>query len=173
MEINILSLSAIGPIILSIFGFLAAFFGHELSHKIFAQRNGLWAEFRTNTYGLIFTAISIILPTFKFIAPGHASIVGQANKELSGAIALIGPGFNIAFGFAALFLGFGIRAVSGFSLYADAMVIVALFNGYMGLFNLIPFMGFDGFPAFEWDKMRWAIGLGAAVALTIAAYLVL
>jgi Zn-dependent protease len=169
MEPNFLFPLAIGPVIVSVFGFLAAFFGHELSHKIFAQRNGLWAEFRTNTYGLIFTAISIILP-FKFIAPGHASIIGQPNKFLSGAIAIIGPGFNIVFGFAALLLGLALRSASVVSSIGFALVFVALFNGYMGLFNLIPFMGFDGYPAFEWDKTRWAIALIGALALTVGGY---
>jgi Zn-dependent protease len=160
-----------GPILISTLGFLIAFFGHELSHKIFAQRNGMWAEFRINTYGLIFTAISAVLPSFKFIAPGHVNVIGQPNKALSGAIALVGPGFNIVFGFATLFLGLVVKIIPGTQTFALALFVVALFNGYMSLFNLIPFMGFDGFPAFEWDKTRWGIALAGAVALTIAGFL--
>jgi Zn-dependent protease len=162
---------ALGPLIVSVLGFLAAFFGHELSHKIFAQRNGMWAEFRTNPYGLIFTAVSIILPSFKFIAPGHVSVVGQPNKALSGAIALIGPGFNIVFGFATLLLALVIQALLGLSAFGAALFVVALFNSYMAVFNLIPFMGFDGLQAFEWDKTRWAITLSAAIVLAVVAYL--
>jgi Zn-dependent protease len=160
----------LGPIMVSVIGFLVAFFGHELSHKIFAQRHGLWAEFRTNIYGVIFTAVSIILPFFKFIAPGHVTIIGQGNKESTGAIALIGPGFNIVFGFASFFLGFGLRMVFGSDDYGLALLVVALFNGYMALFNLLPFMGFDGYASFDWDRTRWAIALIGAIALVVLAF---
>jgi Zn-dependent protease len=161
--------AGIGPLFLTIVGFLIAFFGHEISHKFFAQRNGMWAEFRTNTYGLIFTAISIIVPFFKFIAPGHVNFLGQGSKETSGAIAIVGPGFNILSGFASLFVGFGLETIPGAGLYGIAFSIVALFNGYMALFNLIPFMGFDGLAAFEWDRTRWAIALVGSIALVIIA----
>ncbi len=157
-------------ILFSIFGFLAAFLGHELAHKFFAQRNGLWAEFRTNPYGLIFTVISAIpISPFKFIAPGHVNVIGQPNKELSGAIALIGPGFNILFGVFMLLLAVVMEGILGATNFAFAARTVSLFNGYMALFNLIPFMGFDGLAAFEWDKTRWVIALVGAIGLTIAA----
>src|SRR5437867_8882804 len=51
--------------------FVSAFLVHELAHKLLAQFYGSWAEFRTNSYGLIVTAFSAILfILFKFIAPG-------------------------------------------------------------------------------------------------------
>src|SRR5579863_2015543 len=82
---------------IGIVGFLVSFFGHELAHKFFAQRNGLWAEFRTTTYGMILTALSIIPIPLKFISPGQVTVVGNASRELQGAVALVGPGFNIVF----------------------------------------------------------------------------
>jgi hypothetical protein len=53
--------------------FASAFLVHELAHKLLAQFYGSWAEFRANLYGLIVTAISVLLP-FKFIAPGAVMI---------------------------------------------------------------------------------------------------
>ncbi len=154
---------AIDPVylLIGVAGFLVSFFGHEMAHKLFAQRNGLWAEFRTNTYGLILTGLSILPFPIKFLAPGQVNIVGEGSRELQGAIALIGPGFNIVFGTISIFSGvlFGLTDV-GF-----ALLFVGAFNGYMALFNLIPFMGFDGFKAFEWDRTRWAIALIGSIAL--------
>src|SRR5690348_6309325 len=40
--------------------FISAFLIHEFAHKFLAQYYGSWAEFRTQTYGLIVTAISAI-----------------------------------------------------------------------------------------------------------------
>lgn len=149
-------------LIIGVIGFLISFFGHEMAHKLFAQRNGMWAEFRTNTYGLILTALSIIpiLP-IKFLAPGQITVVGDANRELQGAIALVGPAFNLVFGTVSIFAG----ALIGLPDLHYALLFIGAFNGYMALFNLIPFMGFDGLKAFEWDRTRWAIALMGSIAL--------
>jgi Zn-dependent protease len=156
-----------GAFVIGAFLFLTSFMGHELAHKFFAQRNGMWAEFRTNTYGLIFTALSIIPIPFKFLAPGVTNVVGGANRELQGAIALIGPGFNVVFGTICVFTA----ALVGRNPIGYALIFVAAFNGFMGLFNLIPFFGFDGLKAFEWDKTRWAITLSGSIALIVVQYL--
>lgn len=150
--------------------FLMSFFGHEFAHKFFAQRNGLWAEFRTNMYGLIFTALSILPIPLKFLAPGVTNVVGDANRELRGAIALIGPGFNVAFGIIILLLAALLGRSTIDPNISYALLIVTVFNGYMGLFNLIPFIGFDGLKAFEWDKTRWAITLVGSIALVASGY---
>ncbi len=77
--------------------YLVSFLGHEISHKFLARRNGLWAEFKTNLYGLMLTAVSSVF-LVKFLAPGQTNIHGTASKELLGGISLVGPGFNIAVG---------------------------------------------------------------------------
>lgn len=148
--------------------FVISFIGHEMAHKFFAQRNGLWAEFRTNTYGLIFTALSILPIPFKFLAPGVTNVVGDANRELQGAIALIGPGFNVVLGTICVFSA----AIVGPNPIGYTLIFAAVFNGFMGLFNLIPFVGFDGLKAFEWDKTRWAITLVGSIVLIAVEYLV-
>jgi Zn-dependent protease len=148
-------------LLIGIVGFVLAFLGHEMAHKLFAQRNGLWAEFRTNVYGLILTALSILPIPIKFLAPGQVNIVGESSRELQGAIGLIGPGFNIVFGMISIFVGI----LFGHSDIGYAFYFIGAFNGYMALFNLIPFMGFDGLKAFEWDRTRWAISLIGSIAL--------
>jgi Zn-dependent protease len=155
-------------LLIGVIGFLVSFFGHEMAHKLFAQRNGLWAEFRTNMYGLILTGLSILPIPIKFLAPGQVNIVGEGSRELQGAIGLIGPGFNIVFGTLSIFVGI----LFGHSDIGYAFDFIGAFNGYMALFNLIPFMGFDGLKALEWDRTRWAISLIGSIALVASgAYL--
>ncbi len=144
-------------------GLLFSYLGHELAHKFLAKRNGLWAEFRTNIYLLVLTAISIPFP-FKFLVPGQTNIIGNGSKELMGAIALIGPGFNIVVG-TLFYLSVRLFALSNL---APGFVILTGFNAWIALLNLIPFPGFDGMKAFEWDRTRWAIALAASIALVIA-----
>lgn len=142
-------------------GFVVSFLGHELAHKFLARRNGLWAEFRTSRYGLLLTAISVIVP-FKFLAPGQVNITGNGSKEALGAIGLIGPGLNIVLGVATLV----VYKMSIFWL-GPALITLSQFNGWLALINLIPFGSLDGTRVFEWDKTRWMIALAAAAALLI------
>jgi Zn-dependent protease len=162
----VVSIVLVQPILLVILvpGFVASFLGHELAHKLVAQRNGLWAEFRTNMYGIMLTAISVILP-FKFLAPGQVVIQGNGNREVMGTIGLVGPGFNLVLGaaffafakFTALFL-------------SSAFLGLTIFNGWLAIINLIPFGSFDGTNVFNWDKTRWAISLVAAALLLVLGF---
>ena len=147
--------------------YIISFVGHELAHKFLAKANGLWAEFRTNTYGLLMTLVSAVLPIpFKFLAPGQTNIQGEARKEIIGTIALIGPGFNLVLGFLFFFMSrvFSIQWVE------FVFIEITVFNCWIAIFNLIPFGTFDGTKVFEWDKTRWAIVFGAAIVLTVVAY---
>lgn len=151
-------------LLLLIPGFVVSFVGHELAHKFLARKNGLWAEFRTNAYGLMMTVVSVLFP-IKFLAPGQTNIQGSARSEIMGAIGLIGPGLNLV-------LGLGCLIVSRLSgpLLDLAFVELAVFNSWIAIFNLIPFGSLDGTLVFHWDKMRWAISFCAAIALTVFAY---
>jgi Zn-dependent protease len=145
-------------------GFVISFLGHEISHKFLARRNGLWAEFRTNLYGLMLTAVSAIFP-FKFLAPGQVNIQGNGSKEIIGAIGLVGPGFNIALG-ALLFV---LSRFSG-SFLDQIFLKVAVFNSLLAIINMIPYGSLDGTRVFMWDKTRWGIALTASVLLAILSY---
>ncbi len=42
-----------------------------------------------------------------------------------------------------------------------------MINAWLALFNLIPFMGFDGHKIFEWNKPTYFILLGIAVIMNV------
>ncbi|MDG6995225.1 MAG: hypothetical protein JRN52_04805 [Nitrososphaerota archaeon] len=142
-------------------GFVLSFLGHELAHKLLAQRNGLWAEFRTTMYGLLLTAASAVLP-IKFLAPGQVNIQGDARKDVMGAIGLIGPGLNIV-----LAAGFIVAYRISHLLIGLAMIQLGQFNAWLAIINLIPFGSLDGTRVFNWDKARWGIAMAASVVVLI------
>jgi Zn-dependent protease len=145
--------------------FISAFLVHELAHKFLAQSYGSWAEFRTDLYGIMVTAISAIpfIP-FKFIAPG-AVMIGLSDKSRFGRVALIGPLTNIVMGF-----GF-ILATYIFPNYLY-LYSGASFNGWIALFNLLPFGVLDGQKIFDWNKIVWGITIALAMTLFIIGNLI-
>jgi len=148
-------------------GYIVSFIGHELAHKFLAQSNGLWAEFRTNTYGLLLTLVSAVLPIpFKILAPGQTNIRGDARSEVTGTVALIGPGFNLVLGLFSFLL---FRAFAS-TWFGFVCFQITMFNCWIALFNLIPFGSNDGTAVFHWDKTRWVIVFCAAIVLTFVAY---
>jgi len=142
-----------------------SFFMHELAHKFTAQRRGLWAEFRLTLWGAIMTLVSVISPLFKIIAPGAVMISGSTGLRDMGEVSLAGPITNISL--SAVFLGLVILAPVDI---AWVFFMSALLNGFMAVFNLIPFGIFDGFRIFSWDKKIWALAFVISLVLTIAAY---
>ena len=145
--------------------FVSAFLVHELAHKFLAQYYGSWAEFRAFMWGLVVTAISALpMMPFKFIAPG-AVMIGLSDRSKFGRVALVGPLTNLAMGFSFLFLSLF------FSSYSPYFVVGASFNGWIALFNLMPFGVLDGQKIFEWNKLVWVITMAAASGLFIIAYL--
>lgn len=151
-------------LVLLVPAFALSFLGHELAHKFVAQRNGLWTEFRTTVYGLMLTAVSVILP-FKFLAPGQSVIQGSGSREINGAIALVGPGFNIALGT----LFFILAKVTG-GLLSFSFLSLTLFNAWIALFNLIPFGSLDGTLVYQWDKTRLIIALVGSIVLLVLSF---
>jgi Zn-dependent protease len=143
-----------------------SFFVHELAHKITAQRRGLWAEFRLTTWGAILTLVFMILPvTFKIISPGAVMISGSASLDEIGKISIAGPMTNIILSSALLGAAFIWSALSW------VFVLVALLNGYIAVFNLIPFGIFDGFKIFGWNKTVWALAFTVSATLTAFSYI--
>ena len=76
---------------------VASFLTHEIGHKIMAQKNGLWAEFRLTTWGAVLTFASVFLP-FRMIAPGAMMIGGALqNQDDIVKISIAGPITNMIF----------------------------------------------------------------------------
>jgi len=145
--------------------FAMGFILHELSHKYVAQRYGLWAEFRVNTFGLIVTALSIVSP-FKFLAPGAVVISGFADRDRMGLTAFAGPVVNIAIAIALL----ASLPVLAHSVIYSAVVYGASINALLALFNLIPFSILDGRKIYSWKRNYWAMAFAVSLILTIYGY---
>lgn len=141
--------------------FTAAFFIHEIAHKLTAQHFGLWAEFRVILFGAIITLISIFSP-IKFISPGAVMIAGSGDKKVVGKTSIAGPLTNIVFGFAALASAFILPRP-----YIIIAVYPAFFNATIAVLNLIPVGILDGYKIFQWNKVAWILALIPAVALGV------
>ncbi len=142
-----------------------SFFLHEFAHKIAAQRQGLWAEFRLTLWGAALTLVSVLTPLFKIISPGAVMISGNAHKSEIGKISIAGPATNLVISSILLGLAFLPSSYSGIFFFG------AFFNAWLAAFNLIPVGILDGYKIFSWDKRVWALVFAVAVALAVPAYL--
>lgn len=141
--------------------FVSAFLLHEFAHKFLAQFYRAWAEFRLIFFGALITAVSAIpFWPLKFIAPGAVFISGSVSQRRNGRISLVGPLTNVALG-----SGFMLAYLASGS---QLMATGAWFNGWVGLFNMIPFMGLDGSKIFSWNKLIWILAFAASIGLYIA-----
>jgi Zn-dependent protease len=141
-----------------------SFFLHEIAHKIVAQREGLWAEFRLTLIGAILTLISIITPLFKIISPGAVMIAGFADMKSIGKTSIAGPMTNITL---------SMMFLAGTFLFPQQISILALaafFNAWIALFNLIPLGILDGFKIFQWNKKNWVLAFTPSLILMIISY---
>ena len=141
--------------------FVSAFLVHELAHKLLAQFYGSWAEFRANSYGLIVTAISAVpIIPFKFIAPG-AVMIDLSDRSKFGRVAFIGPLTNLVMGVMFLILHY---------LSVHYVIIGAIFNSWIAIFNLLPFGNLDGQKIFSWNKIIWVLMMMGSMVLFVASY---
>ena len=144
----------------------ASFLSHEIAHKIMAQKNGLWAEFRLTTWGVALTFISIFLP-FRMISPGAMMIAGTPNGDEIVKISLAGPVTNLIFSGALLGIGFALYP----SAYGLMLFFAAYINAFMAVFNLIPFGILDGYKIFSFNKKIWALLFIPAAILAVVTFL--
>ena len=134
---------------------------HELMHKITAAHFGYHSEFRSFDVMLV---VSVIIAAFGvvFLAPGAVFLGAHAvDFRKNGFIAWAGPATNIALAllFVPLLPFLGSIAVFGF-----------MINSWLGMFNLIPFMGLDGVKVLAWNpKVFWGTAI-VAVALVFCGY---
>jgi Zn-dependent protease len=141
-----------------------SFFLHEIAHKIVAQREGLWAEFRLMFIGAVLTLVSIITPLFKIISPGAVMVAGPADMKSMGKTSIAGPVTNIVL--STVFLA----ATFLFPQQIGILALAAFFNAWIALFNLIPFGILDGFKIFQWDKKLWVLTFTTSLFLMLISY---
>jgi Zn-dependent protease len=156
LSLNVLKYFAMAALTVGV-----SFLAHELGHKVLAQRYGCWAEFRAFNSMLI---LAIIMSFFGFIfaAPGAVFIRGHLNRDKYGKISLVGPLTNILF--AIIFL---IVKISTTGLISEVSSYGLLINAWLAVFNMLPFLNFDGAKIFKWNKPVYFIALAVAASLMI------
>jgi Zn-dependent protease len=133
------------------------FLVHELAHRHFARKFRKHAEFRANNF-MLFLAILMSFFGFVLAAPGAVIISGFVNRREGGIIASAGPAANLAIALIFLPLILIIPTIAYYGL---------MINAWLALFNLIPFLGFDGHRIFEWNKIAYFLMLGLAIILNV------
>ena len=159
---NIFTISFGVMFLISLFTAGIGFLLHELAHKFAAQYYGCTAEFRAFDQMLYIAVGLAALAGFIFAAPGAVMIAGHITRKENGIISAAGPLTNYVLGLAFLGLMFLFPA---FSLVFS---IGFQINFWLGLFNMIPFMNFDGKKILDWNNYVWiAMVIFGAVAINL------
>ena len=141
---------------------------HEMAHKIIAERDGLWAEFRLVTWGVVLTFISIFLP-FRMIAPGAMMISGSADSDSIVKISLAGAITNLILSVSMLGVAFALLP----STFALMLFFAAYINAFLAVFNLLPFGILDGAKVFRYNKKLWVLAFIPSLILTIFTFVLI
>lgn len=142
--------------------FALSFLVHELAHKLLAQKYRLWAEFRLTLMGVILTALSMIPSFIKIIGPGAVVVNGPADKKTIGMTSIIGPTINIILA--------SVLCAAAVFVRGWIFEVVAFYNVWIAIFNLIPIGVLDGYKVFKWNKTIWILAFAASVVLGLITY---
>jgi Zn-dependent protease len=153
----------LGVAALSVF---AGFLLHELSHKFVARRYGCWAEFRADYRMLGFAVITSFFGVL-FAAPGAVMIAGNVDRERNGKVSLAGPGANLVVAVTCLSISMLTDATGSAH---NVLWGLLTFSVFLGGFNMIPIMPFDGAKIWYWNKPIYILTLLAAGLLFFVAY---
>lgn len=135
---------------------------HELAHKFLAIKYRCHTEFKADNKMLLFM-IATSFFGFVFAAPGGVYISGLVDKRKYGLVSLAGPLTNMVL--ALIFLG--LNYLTGLNILIYGYII----NSWLGLFNMLPFFGLDGYKVFIWNKLIYSIFLIFGVILTSLSYI--
>lgn len=152
---------------ISFLGILSAFFVHEISHKLIAQKYGLWSEFRMYPKGLILSLVLSVFTGFVFAVPGAVMFRGDPRPFEEGHIALAGPAANIILAGVTLplFLFIVFFTVNDFLFYTVGYM--CLINTILGFFNILPFGPLDGVVILKWNKSVWLLLQVVSIVLLV------
>jgi Zn-dependent protease len=143
-----------------------AFALHELAHKIVANIYNYPAAFSYSRQGLIIAVLMSVFLGFFIAAPGAVFIYGYPTKKENGIISLVGPLTNLIIGIISFFVAIAIYIINGFSgeipqsfmgFVFTIFALVGFVNLFLGAFNLIPVMPFDGAKIWKWNKPVYLI----------------
>ncbi len=146
-------------------GVLTAFIFHELSHKLMAQKYGLWAEYRMYPNGLLLALAFALFTPFVFAAPGAVMFRGETRSYEMGRIALAGPLSNMVVAGVALSLYLGVFYES--SILGPVVGFICLINAILAAFNLLPIRPLDGSKVVQCNPTAWIIVFIIAIALVV------
>jgi Zn-dependent protease len=147
---------------------LSAFVCHELAHKISAQRHGYWAEFRWSPFGLAFSVLTAYIG-WLFAAPGATVIGGMGDVNDWGRTSLAGPATNLSF--AVVFYAGSLAAWYLGSALFFWLLLLAWFNAFFGVFNLVPAGPLDGAKVLRWSTATWAVAFAISAIVTAVCYI--
>lgn len=161
---SLASVQFLQAVIISFVSVGTGFLLHELAHKSLAQRYGCIAEFRAFDSMLRFAILLSATVGFIFAAPGAVFIHGNVNNARNGRISAAGPLVNVglAFVFFILLISFAVLSVTSPLLIAIARYGL-LINGWLALFNMLPFWQMDGVKVLRWNRKIYAMMVAAAV----------
>ncbi|MGA1819549.1 MAG: site-2 protease family protein [Thermoplasmatota archaeon] len=136
---------------------LTGFFLHEVAHKISANHYGFPAAFSYNKRTLIFLSIFSIIVGFLIVAPGAVYIYGRPNRKENGVISAAGPGTNMIVGYGVAMISIPVMFFSSY--LGSGLFLVGLLNLFIGAFNMIPIMPFDGSKIWKWNQAVYIVML--------------
>ncbi len=163
---------SVGLVVVAALAALTGFVGHELAHKLSAQRKGYWAEFRMSPFGLVISVVSSALGML-WAAPG-ATVISQmsvADRREWGRTSLAGPLANVVFG--SVFLAATLLAFRFGSPLYGWLMLLTWFNAWFAAFNLLPFGPLDGAKVLRWSPAVWLASILLIGAFAAYATLVL
>jgi Zn-dependent protease len=149
--------------LISLLGVGLAFIGHELSHRFVARKLGFYSAYKMWPEGLVFALILAIISggRFVFAAPGAVIfssywILRRPTLKDIGLIGIAGTVFNISLMYICLYF------------YLTTGIVIFNFigsiNGWLAIFNLIPFGPLDGKKVMLWNWKIWLIALILAIS---------
>lgn len=156
-------------ILLNFFTIGLGFLLHEMGHKLVAQHYGFISEFRADFMMLAFAfALALFSPVI-FLAPGAVMILGRLSKKQNGIISVAGPVVNLILGIIFILLALifnpSLSSVFGYTLWLGIWV-----NGFLGVFNMLPFWVLDGKKVLEWNKFVYFGVLLALISMLVIAW---
>jgi Zn-dependent protease len=150
----------------SFFAVFTGFFLHEMGHKIVAQNNDLWSEYRMHLKGLVLAFASSIIGLV-IASPGYLDVQGNPSDEVAGQMSFAGPATNIMLAICAIPFFF-IDGVIGFTAF-----LIIVVNSVLALFNLIPFDPMDGSRIWPWSPLHYVFIAGAGSILFVTFFFIL